>query len=152
MRTAPVALVCLGDDDALVGRAMEVSALSHADQVAGEGCAIWCVALDRAVRHGTGALETDRGAIVSIPFPVASGSLSVGDRRLPPCRSSARSHNLVLGAEPDGLVGQPRREVRVHREPPAHESLFSNRNDASAVSSNKLVVELVPLETGEDLS
>jgi ADP-ribosyl-[dinitrogen reductase] hydrolase len=52
MRTAPVALACLGDDEALVETAMAVSALTHADPLAAEACALWCVAIDRAVREG----------------------------------------------------------------------------------------------------
>lgn len=51
MRTAPVALAHLGDDDALVAAASEISALTHADPVAGEACAIWCIGIDRAVRE-----------------------------------------------------------------------------------------------------
>lgn len=51
MRTAPVALAFLGDDDAIVAGAFGVSALTHADPLAGEACAIWCVAIDRAVRE-----------------------------------------------------------------------------------------------------
>ena len=31
--------------------AFEISALTHADPVAGEACAIWCIAIDRAVRE-----------------------------------------------------------------------------------------------------
>ncbi len=52
MRTAPVALANLGDDRALVSAAMEISAITHADPTAGEACALWCVAIDRAVREG----------------------------------------------------------------------------------------------------
>jgi len=51
MRTAPVALAHLGDDEAIVAAACEISALTHADPLAGEACAIWCVAIDRAVRE-----------------------------------------------------------------------------------------------------
>lgn len=51
MRTAPVALAHLGDDDAIVAAAHEISALTHADPIAGEACAIWCIAIDRAVRE-----------------------------------------------------------------------------------------------------
>lgn len=51
-RTAPVALVHLGDDDALAASAMEVSALTHGDTLAGEACVLWCVAIDRALREG----------------------------------------------------------------------------------------------------
>ena len=67
MRTAPVALACLGDDEALVGQATAVSALTHADPLAGEACAIWCVAIDRAVRRGTGLLEGVTDAIALLP-------------------------------------------------------------------------------------
>ncbi len=51
MRTAPVALAALGDDRRLVESAMAVASLTHADLVAGEACAIWCVAIDRAIRE-----------------------------------------------------------------------------------------------------
>jgi ADP-ribosylglycohydrolase/predicted protein tyrosine phosphatase len=52
MRTAPVALAHLGDDDALVRAAFEISNLTHADPLAGEACVLWCIAIDRAVRTG----------------------------------------------------------------------------------------------------
>jgi len=51
MRTAPVALAGLGDDEAIATMAREVSALTHGDPLAGEACVLWCVAIDRAVRH-----------------------------------------------------------------------------------------------------
>lgn len=51
MRTAPVALAHLGDDEAIVAAAREISALTHADPLAGEACSIWCIAIDRAVRE-----------------------------------------------------------------------------------------------------
>lgn len=51
MRTAPVALATLGDDDAIVSAAHQISALTHADPLAGEACALWCIAIDRAVRE-----------------------------------------------------------------------------------------------------
>lgn len=47
MRTAPVALACLGDDRALVHHATAVSLLTHGDPLAAEGCVLWCVAIDR---------------------------------------------------------------------------------------------------------
>ena len=50
MRTAPLALAGLGDDERLIELAMSVSALTHADPVAGEACALWCIAIDRAIR------------------------------------------------------------------------------------------------------
>ena len=53
MRTAPVALTCLDDPDALVEAAQAVSALTHADPEAGEACALWCLAIRHAVLEGT---------------------------------------------------------------------------------------------------
>lgn len=51
MRTAPVALLHLGDDTALAEAAREVAELTHADPLAGDACVLWCVAIDRAVRE-----------------------------------------------------------------------------------------------------
>lgn len=52
MRTAPVALAHLGDDDAIITSAREISNLTHADPIATQACVIWCIAIDRAVREG----------------------------------------------------------------------------------------------------
>lgn len=52
VRSAPVALAHLGDGDAMAGAAMQVSALTHGDPLAGEACALWRIAIDRAVREG----------------------------------------------------------------------------------------------------
>lgn len=52
MRTAPVALAHLGDDRAIAAAAREVSNLTHGDPLAAEGCVLWCIAVDRAVREG----------------------------------------------------------------------------------------------------
>jgi hypothetical protein len=52
MRTAPVALAALGNDDAIVELAMTISALTHGDPLAGEACVLWCIAIDRAIREG----------------------------------------------------------------------------------------------------
>lgn len=52
MRTAPVALAHLGDDEAMAASARAISRLTHGDPLAGEACILWCVAIDRAIRHG----------------------------------------------------------------------------------------------------
>lgn len=52
MRTAPVALAYPDDPDALVDAARAVSALTHHDPVAGDACALWCLAIDHAIRTG----------------------------------------------------------------------------------------------------
>jgi ADP-ribosyl-[dinitrogen reductase] hydrolase len=51
MRTAPVALARLGDDQGLADAARSVASLTHADPLAGDSCVLWCVAIDRAVRE-----------------------------------------------------------------------------------------------------
>ena len=51
MRTAPVALAHLGDDRAITRAATETSLLTHGDPLAAEGCVLWCIAIDRAVRE-----------------------------------------------------------------------------------------------------
>lgn len=51
MRTAPVALAHLGDDDAIAEAARAISNLTHADPLAGDACVLWCVGIDRAVRE-----------------------------------------------------------------------------------------------------
>jgi ADP-ribosyl-[dinitrogen reductase] hydrolase len=51
MRTAPVALAHLGDDQAIAAAAREISSLTHADPIAGDACVLWCIAIDRAVRQ-----------------------------------------------------------------------------------------------------
>lgn len=63
MRTAPVALAYLDrPEDDLVRAAHAVSELTHADPLAGDACALWCLAVREAVR--TGALP-DLAALCS---------------------------------------------------------------------------------------
>ncbi|MCA1720659.1 MAG: ADP-ribosylglycohydrolase family protein [Actinobacteria bacterium] len=52
MRTSPVALAHLGDRAAIAEAARAVSALTHFDPTAGDACALWCIAIDHAVRTG----------------------------------------------------------------------------------------------------
>lgn len=52
MRTAPVALANLGDDEALVESARTISDLTHGDPLAGDACVIWCISIDRAIGEG----------------------------------------------------------------------------------------------------
>lgn len=53
MRTAPVALVHLGQQPDLAVAAREVAELTHADPLAGDACVLWTLAIDAAVRHGS---------------------------------------------------------------------------------------------------
>jgi ADP-ribosyl-[dinitrogen reductase] hydrolase len=59
MRTAPVALAYLDDEDALVEAARAVSELTHFDPEAGDACVLWCVAIRHAVL--TGEIDVRRG-------------------------------------------------------------------------------------------
>jgi ADP-ribosylglycohydrolase len=53
MRTAPVALAYLDDEEGLVEAAASLSALTHWEPDAGEACVLWCLAIRRAVLTGT---------------------------------------------------------------------------------------------------
>lgn len=59
MRTAPVALAYLHDEDALVTVAQQLSELTHVDPEAGEACVLWCLAVRRAVL--TGRIDMHQG-------------------------------------------------------------------------------------------
>ena len=52
MRTGPVALAHLGDPDAIATAARAISELTHPDPMAGDGCVLWSLAIDHAVRMG----------------------------------------------------------------------------------------------------
>lgn len=52
MRTAPVALAFLHDEDALVAAARTVSGMTHFDPEAGDACVLWCLAIRHAVLTG----------------------------------------------------------------------------------------------------
>lgn len=49
MRTAPVALAFLDDEDVLAEAARTVSELTHYDPEAGDACVLWCLAIRNAV-------------------------------------------------------------------------------------------------------
>ncbi|HZD66532.1 MAG TPA: ADP-ribosylglycohydrolase family protein [Acidimicrobiales bacterium] len=65
VRTAPVALAHLGDDEAIAGAARAVSGLTHADSLAEEACVLWCIGIDRAVREGR--LDGVRDGLTVLP-------------------------------------------------------------------------------------
>jgi ADP-ribosyl-[dinitrogen reductase] hydrolase len=52
MRTAPVALAYLDDEDAMVAAARAISELTHYDPDAGDACVLWCCAIRYAVHVG----------------------------------------------------------------------------------------------------
>src|SRR5262249_49356515 len=65
MRTSPVALAHLDDEQAMVQAAMRVSALTHGDPLAGEACALWCLAIRHTVL--TGDMGDLRSGLVWLP-------------------------------------------------------------------------------------
>lgn len=52
MRTGPVALTALGDDERNMASASAISALTHPHPLARQACQLWCIAIDRAIRQG----------------------------------------------------------------------------------------------------
>jgi ADP-ribosyl-[dinitrogen reductase] hydrolase len=52
MRTAPVALACLDDEQGLVEAARAISALTHHDPDNGNACVLWCCAIRHAILTG----------------------------------------------------------------------------------------------------
>jgi len=52
MRTGPVALAYLDDEDGLVDASQAIGALTHFDPEAGEACLLWCLAIRYAVLTG----------------------------------------------------------------------------------------------------
>ncbi len=83
MRTAPVALAYLGEQDgaALVTAARRLSALTHYDQDAQDACVLWCCAIRHGVltgeldvRVGLGHLHDDRRETWSARLDVAEAS------------------------------------------------------------------------------
>lgn len=82
MRTAPVALAYLDDEDGLVEAARSISSLTHYDPDAGDACVLWCLAMRHAVltgeldvRAGLRRLPADRQAPWAERLDVAERSV-----------------------------------------------------------------------------
>ena len=81
MRTAPVALAYLDDEDAMVEAARAISELTHFEPDAGDACVLWCSAIRHAVL--TGKLD------VRIGLPhIESGRRDVWVKRLDDAESA----------------------------------------------------------------
>ena len=65
MRTAPVALAHLGDDEAIATAARAAAELTHGDPLAGDSCVLWCIAIDRAIRKSR--LDGVRDGVAHLP-------------------------------------------------------------------------------------
>jgi len=81
MRTAPVALVYLDDEAALVEAARAVSELTHYDPEAGDACVLWCLAIRHAIltgeldaRLGLQHIDIDRRDLWATRLDVAEAS------------------------------------------------------------------------------
>jgi ADP-ribosylglycohydrolase len=96
MRTAPVALARLGDDEGIVSFARAVSELTHGDPKCGDACVLWCIGIDRAIRE-----ERLDGVIDGLDYLDASARAGWADliedaRTQPPERF--RPNGYVVGA------------------------------------------------------
>ncbi|MCU1657866.1 MAG: ADP-ribosylation/Crystallin [Pseudonocardiales bacterium] len=81
MRTAPVALAYLNDEDALVEAARMISELTHFDWEAGDACVLWCAAIrhavltgEREIRIGLRHIESSRRDVWSKRLDAAESS------------------------------------------------------------------------------
>ncbi|MEZ0339873.1 ADP-ribosylglycohydrolase family protein [Mycobacterium sp. pV006] len=81
MRTAPVALAYLDDEDAMAEAARSISQLTHFDPDAGDACVLWCSAIRHAVltgeldvRVGFRNLDSERRVLWSERIDVAERS------------------------------------------------------------------------------
>ena len=81
MRTAPVALAYLDDEDAMVEAARAISELTHFEPDAGDACVLWCSAIRHAVL--TGKLDVR----VGLPH-IESGRRDVWVKRLDDAESA----------------------------------------------------------------
>ncbi|MBW0123241.1 ADP-ribosylglycohydrolase family protein [Pseudonocardia oceani] len=155
MRTAPVALRGTG----VVEAARAVSALTHHDPVAGDACALWCLAIDHAVRAG----ELD--VRVGLPHvdPAWEGWIAEAERSDPSAFASTNgwvvaalqgAWSAVVGATGlvDGLQAAVRGGGDTDTVAAIAGALLGARFGASAVLGEwRRVVHGWPGWTGEDL-
>ena len=117
MRTAPVALAFLDDEDALVVAARAISALTHFDPDACDACVLWCCAIRHAVLTG----ELRRARRHAPPRPGPARQCGPSASTMP--RSSRRRHpqQRLGGRRPaGGLVGDRRRRTPAKDLPAEH--------------------------------
>jgi ADP-ribosyl-[dinitrogen reductase] hydrolase len=83
MRTAPVALAYLDDEDAMVAAARAISELTHYDPDAGDACVIWCAAIRHAVLTGELDVRIGLRHIESVRRNLWSGRLDAAETSRP---------------------------------------------------------------------
>lgn len=94
MRTGAVALAHLNDPEALVAAAMAVSALTHYEEIAQQGCALWCLMIRHAVLSGD--LPSADDVLGFMPNRDFWAGVLAEAERLPP--SSFTENGWVVGA------------------------------------------------------
>ena len=94
MRTGAVALAYLSDPEALVDAAMAVSALTHYDEIAQQGCALWCLMIRHAVL--TGELPEADDVLGFLPDPDFWADVLAEAEHRPP--STFTKNGWVVGA------------------------------------------------------
>lgn len=83
MRTAPVALAYLDDEDAMVAAARAISGLTHFDPEAAEACVLWCCATRHAVLAGELDVRIGLGHIDSARRDVWRQRIEAAERSVP---------------------------------------------------------------------
>jgi ADP-ribosyl-[dinitrogen reductase] hydrolase len=83
MRTAPVALAYLNDEDAMVQAARAISELTHYDPDASDACVIWCAAIRHAVLTGELNVRIGLRHIESVRRDLWSGRLDEAETSRP---------------------------------------------------------------------
>jgi len=144
MRTAPVALAYLDDEQAMVAAARAISELTHYDPDAGDACVLWCAAIAHAVR--TGQLDVrigcQRDLAVKHPKSTAAQqrtSLALRERLLkpPPSPPGAR-HPARVGSPPRRRHQQPSPRCAQPR-PPAGAALPAGGDPARGAGAAGVV-------------
>lgn len=141
MRTTPVALAHLGDDHAIARSAVDVSALTHGDPLAGEACVLWCIGIDRAVREGRldgvrdglALLESSSARRIERSFLVRSERL----RRASPA-SRVRGHPADADPGRHALPSSPARVAGGGADRPRHRHRGRDRGGPAGGAMGRL--------------
>jgi hypothetical protein len=100
MHARPVALAHLGSPEVVADAAQAVTGLTHGDPVCGEACAIWSVAIDRAVRSAF-----FEGVPEGVALPPAGGMVVGSPRRGRNRAAQVVAARRLYGRRPAGGLG-----------------------------------------------
>jgi hypothetical protein len=109
MRTAPVALAHLGDDEELSASARAISDLAHGDCLTGKACVRWRVTIERAVRDER--LVGIREVWLFCRRFLATGASWIGEAESQPAPLLSRCH---MGTDEGAAVGEHHQIWLVH--------------------------------------